>query len=388
MFDAIDFHAEFIAQPVCFPAVISSLSEMRTTTTDWSDPTTTSFSHLPSFTDTYTPSVITTIEPRAFGAEAEYISRLKQRRESSSERSDSGGPARSSVIVPVVGAGGSRDGSPSPSLTSMMAPAQYDFLSCPSESLSQAQDSDGSHLTLKTEPEAETTTYYPHSPTPYSPRLPSPVLPNFLHFTPDESVSPRLVSQTPSSPATSTPPPLKHANAVEAPAKSVQLVYLAPSPTLSATTKPSSDQLQSETSPHLLCAVCGDNAACQHYGVRTCEGCKGFFKRTVQKNAKYVCLADKNCPVDKRRRNRCQFCRFQKCLTVGMVKEVVRTDSLKGRRGRLPTKPRSNQEAPPAPPVALITALVRAHVESTPKLESLDYSQVLTLVVMYWHECR
>ena len=36
----------------------------------------------------------------------------------------------------------------------------------------------------------------------------------------------------------------------------------------------------------LLCAVCGDNAACQHYGVRTCEGCKGFFKRTVQKNAK------------------------------------------------------------------------------------------------------
>ena len=68
--------------------------------------------------------------------------------------------------------------------------------------------------------------------------------------------------------------------------------------------------------------MCGDNAACQHYGVRTCEGCKGFFKRTVQKNAKYVCLADKNCPVDKRRRNRCQFCRFQKCLAVGMVKEV------------------------------------------------------------------
>ncbi|XP_015489506.1 nuclear receptor subfamily 4 group A member 2 [Parus major] len=70
-----------------------------------------------------------------------------------------------------------------------------------------------------------------------------------------------------------------------------------------------------------LCAVCGDNAACQHYGVRTCEGCKGFFKRTVQKNAKYVCLANKNCPVDKRRRNRCQYCRFQKCLAVGMVKE-------------------------------------------------------------------
>ena len=93
--------------------------------------------------------------------------------------------------------------------------------------------------------------------------------------------------------------------------------------------------------PNQLCAVCGDNAACQHYGVRTCEGCKGFFKRTVQKNSKYVCLADKNCPVDKRRRNRCQYCRFQKCLAVGMVKEVVRTNDLKGRRGRLPTKPKS-----------------------------------------------
>nr|CAG4648412.1 EOG090X0JXR [Moina brachiata]SVE93394.1 EOG090X0JXR [Moina brachiata] len=74
-------------------------------------------------------------------------------------------------------------------------------------------------------------------------------------------------------------------------------------------------------SPAQCCAVCGDNAACQHYGVRTCEGCKGFFKRTVQKGAKYVCLGDRNCPVDKRRRNRCQFCRFQKCLSVGMVKE-------------------------------------------------------------------
>nr|VZI39361.1 unnamed protein product [Spirometra erinaceieuropaei] len=89
-----------------------------------------------------------------------------------------------------------------------------------------------------------------------------------------------------------------------------------------------------------FCLVCGDNAACQHYGVRTCEGCKGFFKRTIQKNAHYVCLQSKNCVVDKRRRNRCQYCRFQKCLKVGMVKEVVRRDSLKGRRGRLSAKAR------------------------------------------------
>ncbi|KAJ7999535.1 hypothetical protein DPEC_G00195430 [Dallia pectoralis] len=124
------------------------------------------------------------------------------------------------------------------------------------------------------------------------------------------------------------------------------------------------------------CAVCGDNASCQHYGVRTCEGCKGFFKRTVQKNAKYVCLASKDCPVDKRRRNRCQFCRFQKCLMVGMVKEVVRTDSLKGRRGRLPSKPKTAPESAAAiTPVNIITSLVRAHIDSNPGIERLDYSK-------------
>ncbi len=103
-----------------------------------------------------------------------------------------------------------------------------------------------------------------------------------------------------------------------------------PSVSVSAGIKPSeqggesgsSNHQQPPKSPSQSCAVCGDNAACQHYGVRTCEGCKGFFKRTVQKGSKYVCLADRSCPVDKRRRNRCQFCRFQKCLSVGMVKEV------------------------------------------------------------------
>ncbi|XP_064514662.1 nuclear receptor subfamily 4 group A member 3 isoform X1 [Pseudopipra pipra] len=136
---------------------------------------------------------------------------------------------------------------------------------------------------------------------------------------------------------------------------------------------------RSSSSGEGTCAVCGDNAACQHYGVRTCEGCKGFFKRTVQKNAKYVCLANKNCPVDKRRRNRCQYCRFQKCLSVGMVKEVVRTDSLKGRRGRLPSKPKSplqqepSQPSPPSPPISMMNALVRALTDSTPR--ELDYSR-------------
>ncbi|XP_014249767.1 probable nuclear hormone receptor HR38 isoform X2 [Cimex lectularius] len=148
-----------------------------------------------------------------------------------------------------------------------------------------------------------------------------------------------------------------------------------PSASVSSSASSSPTERPNAISPSQLCAVCGDTAACQHYGVRTCEGCKGFFKRTVQKGSKYVCLAEKSCPVDKRRRNRCQFCRFQKCLSVGMVKEVVRTDSLKGRRGRLPSKPKSPQESPPSPPVSLITALVRAHLDTSPDISNLDYSQ-------------
>ncbi|KAJ1062494.1 hypothetical protein K5549_016999 [Capra hircus] len=129
------------------------------------------------------------------------------------------------------------------------------------------------------------------------------------------------------------------------------------------------------------CAVCGDNASCQHYGVRTCEGCKGFFKRTVQKNAKYICLANKDCPVDKRRRNRCQFCRFQKCLAVALFSVVVRTDSLKGRRGRLPSKPKQPPETSPA---HLLTSLVRAHLDSGPSTSKLDYSKFQELALPHF----
>ncbi|CAF4020112.1 unnamed protein product, partial [Rotaria magnacalcarata] len=128
-----------------------------------------------------------------------------------------------------------------------------------------------------------------------------------------------------------------------------------------------------DVSPSQLCAVCQDSAQCQHYGVRTCEGCKGFFKRTVQKNAKYVCLADKNCPVDKRRRNRCQYCRFQTCIAVGMDKEVVRTDALKGRRGRLPSKPKSPSTRQPN---SFQTQFCRFYNDSIPNPANLDFSKL------------
>ena len=76
----------------------------------------------------------------------------------------------------------------------------------------------------------------------------------------------------------------------------------------------------------LFCLVCGDKASGRHYGVVSCEGCKGFFKRSVRKNVKYSCLSFNRCIVNKTMRNRCQSCRWQKCLTCGMKIEAVQNE--------------------------------------------------------------
>ncbi len=61
------------------------------------------------------------------------------------------------------------------------------------------------------------------------------------------------------------------------------------------------------------CFVCSDKSSGYHYGVSSCEGCKGFFRRSIQKNMVYTCHRDKNCIINKVTRNRCQYCRLQKC---------------------------------------------------------------------------
>ncbi|XP_024891546.1 nuclear receptor subfamily 2 group C member 1-like [Temnothorax curvispinosus] len=66
-----------------------------------------------------------------------------------------------------------------------------------------------------------------------------------------------------------------------------------------------------------LCVVCGNRANGRHYGAISCVGCKLFFKRSIRKQLGYQCRGSKS-EVSKHRKNRCQYCRLQKCLAMGM----------------------------------------------------------------------
>uniref|UniRef100_A0A8C3FX21 Nuclear receptor subfamily 1 group I member 3 n=1 Tax=Chrysemys picta bellii TaxID=8478 RepID=A0A8C3FX21_CHRPI len=135
-----------------------------------------------------------------------------------------------------------------------------------------------------------------------------------------------------------------------------------------------------------ICAVCGDRATGYHFRVMTCEGCKGFFRRSISKGVCFTCPFTRNCTITKAKRRQCQACRLQKCLAVGMKK-----DSKSGlgsppscswclARGRLPCPAASllhptptalpcHIRAPPAPPSpALPHPCSHPHLQALPCL--------------------
>ncbi|RNA06318.1 ecdysone-induced 78C-like isoform X8 [Brachionus plicatilis] len=93
------------------------------------------------------------------------------------------------------------------------------------------------------------------------------------------------------------------------------------------------------------CMICSDRASGFHYGVLACEGCKGFFKRVCKEKlksdstgestiislqSKRHCVFGGNCEINVRTRNRCQYCRIQKCIDLGMSKDGIKL----GRRSK------------------------------------------------------
>ena len=70
----------------------------------------------------------------------------------------------------------------------------------------------------------------------------------------------------------------------------------------------------------MKCEVCGDRTLGYHYNAISCEGCKGFFKRTITKEkfGTYTCRKSNNCTILVGGRKGCKKCRMIKCLRVGM----------------------------------------------------------------------
>lgn len=49
---------------------------------------------------------------------------------------------------------------------------------------------------------------------------------------------------------------------------------------------------------------------------------QGFFRRSIQQNINYkMCVKNESCLIMRMNRNRCQHCRFKKCLSVGMSRD-------------------------------------------------------------------
>ncbi|XP_071956516.1 retinoic acid receptor alpha-A-like [Antedon mediterranea] len=90
--------------------------------------------------------------------------------------------------------------------------------------------------------------------------------------------------------------------------------------------------------PTLACKVCGDRSSGVHYGIVSCEGCKGFFRRCLRRQKEYICLRGGNCEISRNQRNRCPSCRYKKCIELGMSKEAVRI-------GRIPNKQKETEFA-------------------------------------------
>ena len=73
------------------------------------------------------------------------------------------------------------------------------------------------------------------------------------------------------------------------------------------------------------CKVCGDFSSGKHYGIFACDGCAGFFKRSIRRGREYGCKSGESerCVIDKTHRNQCRGCRLSRCIEVGMNKEAV-----------------------------------------------------------------
>ncbi|KAL5011491.1 hypothetical protein ScPMuIL_010042 [Solemya velum] len=79
-----------------------------------------------------------------------------------------------------------------------------------------------------------------------------------------------------------------HSPTMHSPTSSVTSSSMMPIGSPGSTTSPPNPHMPQSLNNKHICAICSDRASGKHYGVHSCEGCKGFFKRTVRKDL--ICL--------------------------------------------------------------------------------------------------
>ncbi|XP_072541594.1 nuclear receptor subfamily 1 group I member 2 isoform X2 [Salminus brasiliensis] len=104
--------------------------------------------------------------------------------------------------------------------------------------------------------------------------------------------------------------------------------------------------------------------------------CRAHHGRAMKGPAKFRCPFQNNCVITKSNRRQCQFCRLQKCLSIGMLKELIMSDEAVEKRRMLIRRKRMAEE-----PVVLteqqdvmIQELLEAHRKTFDKTFS-DFCQ-------------
>ncbi|UMM33902.1 hypothetical protein L5515_007207 [Caenorhabditis briggsae] len=139
---------------------------------------------------------------------------------------------------------------------------------------------------------------------------------------------------------------------------------------LSSTSSASTSDFKPE-----VCEVCGDRVNSRRYGASACLGCTVFFRRAIVNKMQYRCLRDQNCFISHTYRCACRYCRFQKCLRVGMQPSAIQRRDIVGPRKT------SRDEKSRSPDVIIIDAESENFLQEWASFQKIQFSEHLQYFV-------